>query len=129
MSARFAYKLFSLVVLLSLAFQPLAYAGRQGDEETSGQGNKETSRQGVVAPAPTGLYRTTVTVDSPSRRARLDALGVTVLVDAPGQAVVLADADQLEALARLRFESRGSDDADALVTSHARAKPSLPMAG
>jgi hypothetical protein len=60
MSARFAYRLFSVIVLLSLVFQPLAYAGRQVDEETS--------RQGVAAPAASGLYRTTVTVDSPARR-------------------------------------------------------------
>ncbi len=77
MAASSIHKLCSLVVLLSLVIQPLAYAGRQGDEETS--------RQGVAAPAPeTGLYRTTVTVDSPSRRARLDALGVVVLTDLSG---------------------------------------------
>jgi hypothetical protein len=34
--------------------------------------------------------------------------------------VVLATADQLKALARLRFEPRGTDDADLLVASYAQ---------
>ena len=38
-------------------------------------------------------------------------------------AVVLADVEQLEALARLRFEPRGTDDADLLVASHAQVRP------
>jgi hypothetical protein len=74
-----------------------------------------------------------VTVDSPARRARLEALGVVVLTtDDRGQTtddgssspvagrssvVVLADADQLEALARLRFEPAGSDDLAALTAA------------
>ena len=118
MSVRFAYRVLSLVVLISLAIQPLAVMGRQVDEETS--------RQGIAAPAASGLYRTTVTVDSPARRARLDALGVVVLrePDPSGfrkpegsTAVVLADAEQLEALACLRFEPAGSDDLAALTAA------------
>jgi hypothetical protein len=88
--------------------------------------DEETSRQGIAAPAASGLYRTTVTVDSPARRARLDALGVVVLrePDPSGfrkpegsTAVVLADAEQLEALACLRFEPAGSDDLAALTAA------------
>jgi len=74
MSAVSAHKVFPVLVLLALVLQPLAVTGRQVDKETSRQGNEETSRQGVVAPATSGLFRTTVTVDSPSRRARRDAL-------------------------------------------------------
>ena len=66
-----------------------------------------------------------MTVDSPTRRARLDKLGVVVLSEAEGTAVVLADADQLESLARLRFEPHASDDADALVAAHAQEQPAL----
>ncbi len=143
MSARFAYKVISLLVLLSLTLQPIAVAGKQVD--------KETSRQGIAAPTTAGLFRTTVTVDNPSRRARLDALGVIVLSggaaareqgsggaevsspaplppSAPAQIVVLADAAQLEALARLRFEPRATDDADALVAAHAQGHPALAAA-
>ena len=43
-------------------------------------------------------------------------------------AVVLADADQLEALARLRFEPHASDDADALIAAHAQEQPALAAA-
>jgi hypothetical protein len=121
MSARSVNRFFSLLVLVALLLQPLAVVGKQVD--------KETGRQDVAAPAPeTGLYRTTVTVDSPSRRARLAALGVTVLADAPGQVVVLATADQLEALARLRFAPRASDAADALIAHHAASQPGLAAA-
>jgi hypothetical protein len=35
MSVRFAYRVLSLVVLISLAIQPLAVMGRQVDEETN----------------------------------------------------------------------------------------------
>jgi hypothetical protein len=56
MAASTVHKLFSLVVLLSLALQPFAVMGREVEEETS--------RQGVAAPAASGLFRTTVTVDS-----------------------------------------------------------------
>jgi hypothetical protein len=58
----------------------------------------------------------------------LDALGVTVLTEEQGKAIVLADTDQLEALARLRFEPRRTDDVDALIAGHARAKPWLTIA-
>jgi hypothetical protein len=98
MSARFTYKVMSLVVLFSLAFQPLTVLGKQVDVETR--------KQGVAAPA-SGLYRTTVTVDNPARRARLETLGVAVLSEGAGVATILADADQLETLARLRFAPRG----------------------
>ena len=40
-------------------------------------------------------------------------------------AIILADADQLEALARLRFEPQGTDELDALVMAHAAEKPWL----
>ena len=40
-------------------------------------------------------------------------------------AIILADADQLEALARLRFEPRSTDELGALVAAHAAEKPWL----
>jgi hypothetical protein len=129
MSAISVHKVFSILVLLTLAIQPLAPAALP---DPSGFGKPEGS-----PPAPTGLYRTTVTVDSPARRARLEALGVMVLrePDPSGfrkpegsTAVVLATAEQLEALACLRFEPRASDDADALVAAHAASQPALAAA-
>jgi hypothetical protein len=135
MSQNPAYKLISLLILLSIAVQPVAPVLAQQSPSVSST---------VAVPAsgmtPGVLFRTIVTVDSPSRRARLEALGVVVLTeDTPtptlplpeegseggGRLVVLADADQLEALARLRFEPRASDDLGRLVTSHAVERPWL----
>ena len=71
------------------------------------------------------LFRTHVTFPNTASRARLDVLGVVVLDEGPDWALVLADAGQLEALARLRFAPRASDDLDLLVGAHAQAKPWL----
>ena len=57
-----------------------------------------------------GLFRTHITVDAPARWQRLDALGVVILQRQEDSAVVLADDAQLEALARLRFQPRASDE-------------------
>ena len=53
-------------------------------------------------------------------RARLEALGAVVLEASEDSALVLADADQLEALARLRFEPRATDALGGLVADHCR---------
>jgi hypothetical protein len=58
---------------------------------------------------PSALYRTTVTVATPYAEARLRDLGVTILTLGDGVTVVVANEDQLEALARLRFEPRDTD--------------------
>ncbi|HIQ05139.1 MAG TPA: hypothetical protein EYH31_05515, partial [Anaerolineae bacterium] len=95
------------------------------------------------------LFRTRVAVRTPADWARLERLGVMILSKgAEGQrsrgegaispaplypstsaqtVVVLADADQLEALARLRFEPQGTDELGALVMAHAQAKPWLAV--
>jgi len=100
-------------------------------------------------PESTGLYRITVTLRTPADWNRLEQLGVVVLErtargrTADGQenadrkgvksaasrtsAVILADADQLEALARLRFEPRGTDELGALVMRP--TSPSSPTPG
>lgn len=76
------------------------------------------------------LFRTRVTVRTLADWARLEKLGVVVLETTanrqpPTTAVVLADEEQLEALARLRFEPQGTDELGMLVTAHAQAKPWL----
>ncbi len=81
-----------------------------------------------------GLFRTHIVIDSPARRARLDELGIVVLEetadrgeqtangsDAVGglwSAVVLADDEQLETLARLRYQPQASDEFVSLVESN-----------
>lgn len=96
----------------------------------------------VAAPTAQGvLFRTRVTVRTPADWRRLEWLGVMVLRTADqGESadslsaqsaasrtsvVILANEDQLETLARLRFEPRGTDELGMLVTAHARAKPWL----
>ncbi|RLC58534.1 MAG: hypothetical protein DRI80_13735, partial [Chloroflexota bacterium] len=66
-----------------------------------------------------------MTISGPYARARLDELGMVVLDEGEDWALVLADADQLEALARLRYRPRASDDLEGLVAAHAHAKPWL----
>jgi len=78
--------------------------------------------------ASSGLYRTRVAVRQPADWSRLERLGVTVLEQGEDWALVLADEDQLETLARLRFEPQGTDELGALVTAHAQAKPWLAAA-
>ncbi|CAG0975137.1 Protease 1 [Anaerolineae bacterium] len=71
------------------------------------------------------LFRTTVTLRQPTERASLAKLGIVVLSETPDQAVVLVDADQLETLARLRFEPAASDEFGALVAANAPQQPWL----
>ena len=86
---------------------------------------KEPAGKVKTLPSPSGLYRTRVAVRQPADWARLEKLGVVVLQQGDGWALVLADEDQLEALARLRFEPQGTDELGALVAAHAQAKPWL----
>ena len=76
-------------------------------------------------PSSSGLYRTRVAVRQPADWARLERVGVTVLEQGEDWALVLVDEDQLETLARLRFEPQGTDELGMLVTAHAQAKPWL----
>ncbi|MFQ5813681.1 MAG: hypothetical protein ACE5I2_10920 [Anaerolineae bacterium] len=95
------------------------------------------------APPSLQLFRTTVTLRTPADWTRLEELGVVVLeetatdqqkytVDEVTQSVsfrssvvILADDDQLEALARLRFEPRSTDELGARVMALAQAMPWL----
>jgi hypothetical protein len=90
-----------------------------------------------------GLYRTTLTLRNLADWARLEKMGVVVLSTgaeepgsreaqaitsaplsprSPAQVVVLADDAQLEALARLGFGPRSSDDLGALVSAQGPEK-------
>jgi hypothetical protein len=84
---------------------------------------RELAGEVEALPASSGLYRTRVAVRQPADWSRLERLGVTVLEQGEDWALVLADEDQLETLARLRFEPQGTDELGMLVTAHAQAKP------
>jgi len=78
-----------------------------------------------LAAAWTDLFRTWVTLPNATSRARLDALGVAVLEETDNRALILADAEQLETLARLRFRPEASDDVGMLIQHHADTVPWL----
>ncbi|HOT93195.1 MAG TPA: CARDB domain-containing protein [Anaerolineae bacterium] len=78
-----------------------------------------------LADAWTDLFRTWVTLPNPTSRARLDTLGVVVLEETETRALILADAEQLETLARLRFRPEATDDVGILAAHHAEAAPAL----
>ncbi len=74
-------------------------------------------------PAPdSGLFRTRVQVDAPARWQRLESLGVVILQRDEDSALVLVDDQQLEALARLRFQPRGSDELGALAAAQGKER-------
>ncbi|MEA3309758.1 MAG: hypothetical protein U9Q70_09645 [Chloroflexota bacterium] len=60
-----------------------------------------------------GPYRARVHFPNTTARARLDQLGVVVLEEGDDWALVLADGEQLETLARLRFAPEAADAVDA----------------
>lgn len=72
-----------------------------------------------------GWYRTHVTLRDDQDRTHLDAMGVVVLDERGTHATVVADADQLESLARLHFEPRGTDALDRLLKIETNSDPGL----
>jgi len=133
----------ALVVTSSLPGLPVL-SGGAGELGSRGAGENQSSpllaslsaplRLGPLAPLlpstsppqlSSGLYRTRITVRGPADWARLKNLGVVVLEQGDNWALVLADDDQLETLARLRFEPQSTDELGMLVAAHAQAKPWL----
>ena len=90
----------------------------------AGSARELTGEVGAL-PSSSSLYRTQVAVRQPADWTRLERVGVTVLEQGDDWALVLVDEAQLETLARLRFEPRGTDELGMLVTAHAQAKPWL----
>lgn len=120
---RWALNLLTLLTLLA----PLASPAAVFPEDASAA----PLPAGKVLPAGepfedwTDLFRTWVTLPNSTSRARLESLGVVVLQESGARALVLADAEQLEALARLRFKPEASDDLGMLMQDHAEALPWL----
>lgn len=111
---RFIHRFMSLLfgVVLALGGLPPATV-----LSSSNPASPQPQDRGPVAPADSGLYRTTLVVSGSSRWQRLDDLGVVILQRLDDSAVVLADDEQLEALARLRFEPQTSDELAALLAT------------
>jgi hypothetical protein len=102
---------------------------------TGGWSMASVSRDAAVEPTspetvePTGavevLYRTRVTFPNTTARDHLDRLGVVVLEEGTDGALVLADREQLQALARLQFEPHASNGLNALVEANRAAKSAV----
>lgn len=105
----------SLAVIVSLCL-PAASAAASHSEATDVA--SLSAQAGAVQPD-SGLFRTRVTVDSPTRWGRLEAMDVVILERSADSALLLVDGEQLETLARLRFEPRANDELGLLV--HAQA--------
>ena len=71
------------------------------------------------------LFRTGLTVQDPAHWVRLTQLAVPILSQETDHAVVLADYDQLQTLARLRYQPRNSVEFGLLVNASAAQKPWL----
>lgn len=119
------YSVLSVIVLTALLISPL-----QPVSLAAGNQRSAASAHYGLAPiepptAETGLYRTRVSLADPAARARLDKLGARVLDEGADWAELLVDGDQLETLARLRFEPRGTDELGPLIAAYAAEKPWL----
>ena len=73
----------------------------------------------------TGIYRTHITLPFATSRTKLDSLGVLVLSEGSGSAVILASSEQLKTFARLGFKPQGSDEVRNLVEAHTKDNPWL----
>ena len=65
----------------------------------------------------TGIYRARLALPNRAAPERLQSLGVLILEQGPDWASVLVDQDQLQTLARLRFQPTGIDDLGTLAQS------------
>ncbi len=106
------YRVVCSAVLLGLIFSPLQFSVAQ-KPEPPGQLSS------------LGLFRTRVAVQGPARWQRLEQLGVTALDRGDDWGLLLANEEQMEALARLGFRPLQADSLDSLLNAHGREKPWL----
>ena len=95
----------NVVVLISLLLSPLSPLMSQAAAYFPDEGRTDSA----------ALYQTTLNLNRPTDRDRLDRLGVEIIRAGDGQATVLADEDQLESLARLGFEPTATSAVSALT--------------
>lgn len=110
---------FSLLAVLCVLLASLPVHARPQIQSGDPPSSSQPASPGAAA------FRTRVALRQPRDMARLQELGVAILDEQAGSATVLADAEQLEALARLRFAPQGTDEVGALVSAHAASKPWL----
>lgn len=115
------YRLLAIVLLIGLLLSPLHPLSSIASASQASQAG-ETRALAASDITPTNVYRTRITVDSPARWARLEKLDVVVLAKQEDSALVLADDQQLETLARLRFQPQASDELNSLLRAQGSAK-------
>jgi len=116
------HHLFSLLIVASLLLTPAAPTAQATvPQAVSLRTEQAATPQTDSLRYDIGLFRTHIVIDSPARRQRLDKVGVTVLEEGDGWAVVLVDDEQLETLARLRYEPQASDEFTTLVEANTDA--------
>ncbi len=118
MTSRSLRIVFNIAIIISMLLPNVTVASAQARAP-----EPAPSPQARPGPASdSGLYRTRITVDSPARWARLEKLEVAIMERYDDSALVLVDAEQLETLARLRFQPRSSDELSALVVAQGESK-------
>ena len=122
--SRFSLSFVSLITVLALVLNPLsAVAAPQ---------TRLVAAVPIAASATSvpdsGLIRTTVTLRQSTDRDRLLKLGVTILSKSAGRLTLLVDEEQMETLARLRFEPETSDDLGDLLLANASRQSWLGLA-
>jgi hypothetical protein len=135
----FTHRLLSLLVSISLLLTPaaqIAQAQPAGTQAVSLRPEPPAQNPGPVwlpfigvgqSAAPTSdlLYRAHIAVTSPARWQRLEQLGVVILEQDEILATVLVDFLQLEQLAKLQFQPRGTDEFSQLVNANSEKRPWL----
>jgi len=124
---------FLLSPLQSIAAQPPPPAPPMSAQPAMPDPSADPSASSGQGSGQAGLYRTTVTPRTPADWRRLEKLGAVVLEERTADwqenanqgidksaaswksAVILADDDQLQTLARLRFQPRHSDELGSLL--------------
>ena len=113
-----------MLVILGLLTPQISWAQHTSRPPAPGLG--AVPQSGDMPRNDTGLlFRTRVTLSGSRDMKRLQSLGVTVLGEMGSKVLLLVDADQLETLARLRFQPEQTNELRTLIAAHAEAKPWL----
>ena len=120
-AARLLQQVLSIVILISLLASQFAIVYSAPVESESEQAALQTT----IPDAQGALFRTKVTLRLPTDLANLEEMDTVILESGEDWALLLVTADQLEDLARLRFNPRESNELETLATAHAESQPWL----
>lgn len=122
MGRSLTYRLTAFLVTLSMLLTSIAPVAQAQEGSGSIWLPLVGSGQNASAvPSSDLLYRAEITVDSPTRRQRLDELGLVILSEEGQTVTVLVDAEQLADLARLRFTPGNINEVSQMVRAGEKA--------